>query len=140
MVDCYHVHLARRTAHLVYLALVHFLTPPRIPLELLRVHLPFGQETNLVGSARGLDFPAVQLSYNVHGVLYALVCPKLRLDVLIAQETHLGVQLLPVGAEYATVEGNRRKEGHGRRAERLRRPDGGCFGKKRTKNPHLWIN
>ena len=39
-----------RTTHFVNLAFIDFLASPRITLDLLSVHLPFGQEPDLVAS------------------------------------------------------------------------------------------
>ena len=95
------------TAHLVNLCLVHLFSPPLFALDLLRVALPFCEETDLspsrsvplLFSCLDLLFSVQQCAYNVNGILNIPVCPKLALDILITQHTHLRRQVFAMTTE-----------------------------------------
>ena len=77
----------------------------------------------------------------MHRVLHIPVRPELGLDILVAQQAHLGRQVLAVGAEQAPVEVDGRQQGHGAGREALGRvhrgrveePEGGPHGGERER-------
>ena len=113
------------TTHLIQFRLVQFLPGPRITFQLLRIQLPLRQEADLdrVSGFRILpcrcraSFAVKEgrkkKTYNMDRVLHSAVRPELRLHVAVAKQAHLGIELPSVDAEKATVEVDRREEGHG---------------------------
>ena len=81
---------AMYTTHLVDLRLVKLLAFPRVPLYLLRVHLPLRQEANLwhVSLTRIQRFRDPTAN-NMHRIFDIPVRSKLALDVFITQNPHL---------------------------------------------------
>lgn len=126
----------RRTAHFVYLGLVHLCIPPGIALELLGVHLPLGQEANLQ-RVSGAVVGAMGAQYDVDGIVDLSVGAELGPDVLVAEQAHLRIQLVAVGAEDAAVQRDGRQQSHGGRTQRLGGAGGGGFGHcQHARDPH----
>lgn len=101
------------TTHFLQLGLVKLITRPLIPLNLLRIRLPLSQKAHLVrrnGVSHSLRIKKdskhqTEDTYQMDRVVDVAVRSELGLDVFIAQDAHLGWEVLPMGAEYATVEG-----------------------------------
>lgn len=97
------------TTHFIDLALVYLLPFPRAALDILGVHLPLGQESNLLvllAPSRFLELPIIAQSeaYNMHRVFDITVRTIFTLDVLVSEQTHLRVQVLPVCSQQASVQ------------------------------------
>ena len=79
------------TTHFINLRLIHLLPAPLVPLDLLRVHLPLGEEAD-----------------DVSRVIDGTVGAEFGFDVLVAEQSHFAREMFAVRAEQATVEGNGR--------------------------------
>lgn len=93
-----------RTTHLVDLVLVHLFALPQIAFDLLGVHLPFGQKTNLrTQSVLSLEVADRRCTYDVHRVVHISVCPELAFYVFIPQQPHLLGQMASMGSQQAAI-------------------------------------
>ena len=90
----------RRTTHFVNLASIHLLASPTLALNLLRVTLPFCQESN-----------------DMHRILNVPVRSKLALDVLVSEHTHVRWKMFAVSSEDTSVQWDWREESHWDRFE-----------------------
>lgn len=79
--------LRQHTTHLVKLALIHLRISPRVSFNLLRVHLPFTEETDLFCEVRHRKVVNCAPTYNVYRIVHFAMCPELRLDIQVSKYT-----------------------------------------------------